>query len=115
MKHSIRFTVTAVALALASTGAFAMGDRGKADKQRTAATQSSTDTTTRGTGTTTSAERSATGAEKSGLPTGQGTTTAEAAKQRSAEDKVLQGQAADDNLGRTRKDEMPASGDKGKR
>jgi len=97
MRNLIRLAVAAVSLLLASAGAFAMGSKEKKTEPSTKGANTATGTTS-----STGAERSEIGAQSSGLPTGQGTTTADAAKQRGEEKK---GGTTDDNLGRQRPDE----------
>ncbi|HYC37258.1 MAG TPA: hypothetical protein VEC19_12600 [Usitatibacter sp.] len=98
MRHAIQLAMTAAALALASAGAFGMGDKSK-NRESAARGGDSTESTRAGN----AQERAQQGATSSGLPVGEGTTTAEAARQR-AEKK---GGTTDDNLGRHRPDELP--------
>jgi hypothetical protein len=100
MRQMIRWTVTALSLAVASTSAMALGDKKDKTEPSTRAANSATGQTA-GVGQ----ERSEKGAQSSGLPTGQGTTTADAAKQRGEQ----KGGTTDDNLGRSRADEKTGS------
>jgi hypothetical protein len=100
MRHAIRLTVTALSLALASTGALALGDKKNKSEPAAPAANSATGQTS-GQGAT----RSEKGAQSSGMPTGQGTTTADAAKQRGEQ----KSGTTNDNMGRTKADETTSS------
>ena len=98
--RAIRLSISALALALASTGAFALGDK-----------RNKTEPSTQGANSTTGqalgqgAEKSTQGTQSSGMPTGQGAATADAAKQRGEARSTSKGGTTDDNLGRSRADE----------
>jgi len=100
MRQPIRSTALAIAFAVASTGAFALGDK-----------RNKTEPSTQGANSTTGqslgqgAEKSTQGTQSSGMPTGQGATTADAAKQRGETRSTSKGGTTDDNLGRSRADE----------
>jgi hypothetical protein len=75
MRHRTTILAMMATLALSCGGAFAAGTGDHAS-----ATTSSSGNLNSGTGSQKSLEASTTGADKSGLPVGQGTTTADAAK-----------------------------------